>query len=119
MRLMAKRLVKIPCLCGGKFEYDFGLSMPGQSGRCTDPISGWYNDIDANPVYIRDRHHLKEECDKRGLVAEVLKRDVGRSGKKDFQNVISRVNHRARRDPHRTREVSVREANCDARTLVY
>lgn len=33
---------------------------------------GWYRDIDSQPVYIRDKMHLYEECKRRGLAAAAL-----------------------------------------------
>lgn len=35
-------------------------------------VSGWYEHIDRNPIYIHSKSHLAHECEKRGLLARAL-----------------------------------------------
>lgn len=31
-------------------------------------VEGWWENIDKTPLYIKDKEHLKRECNKRGLI---------------------------------------------------
>lgn len=32
----------------------------------------WYEHIDENPIFIKSKKQLKEECEKRGMIAKAL-----------------------------------------------
>ena len=36
--------------------------------RKLDTVEGWWENIDRDPIYIKDREHLKRECNKRGVI---------------------------------------------------
>ena len=36
--------------------------------RKSDYVEGWWENIDREPIYIKDKAHLKGECQKRGVV---------------------------------------------------
>jgi len=35
-------------------------------------VTGWWEHIDKNPMYIRDKSHLIQECEKRGVLAKAF-----------------------------------------------
>ena len=56
--------------CGycGELEVDYSKSFP--SIQILN-VEGWWEHIDTDPIYIRDKNHLKEECEKRGLAPRI------------------------------------------------
>ena len=41
-------------------------------------VEGWYEHIDREPIYIKDKKHLVRECEKRGLVARAFMKPKSR-----------------------------------------
>jgi hypothetical protein len=35
-------------------------------------VEGWWENIDHEPIYIKDKEQLKRECDKRGLIPKAF-----------------------------------------------
>jgi len=40
--------------------------------RKPDYVEGWWENIDREPLYIKDRAHLKQECQKRGVIPKIF-----------------------------------------------
>jgi hypothetical protein len=40
--------------------------------RKKDVVEGWWENIDKEPIYIKDKYHLKEECNKRGVIPRMF-----------------------------------------------
>jgi len=55
--------------CGyAPIKVDYGRSIPRI--QILD-VEGWWEHIAEEPIYIRDKKHLMEECQKRGLTPRI------------------------------------------------
>lgn len=57
---------RVKCSCGEKATLQ--IRAPGVSAF--KPM--WFRDIDVKPMFISSKRELKDECDKRGLIATRL-----------------------------------------------
>ena len=43
-----------------------------RTNRKSDYVEGYWENIASTPIYIKDKHHLKEECQKRGVIPKIF-----------------------------------------------
>jgi hypothetical protein len=44
--------------------------------RKKDWVEGWWENIDKEPIYIKDKEQLKAECQKRGVIPKAFAKPV-------------------------------------------
>ncbi len=73
-----RRVVGIICPSHGYIQGSYGPECTSPSPKrklyinTSEWVKGWYEHIDSYPIYIESKRQLKEECDKRGMVAKSL-----------------------------------------------